>query len=253
MKRPISIGALAGLLGLVIALPVAAQRGSGGIPNFTGSPGFMTRMPGQGAFRPGSGRHFVRPRFRHRGGFYRRSAYVGYASLPYYYPLDYYERSYTTEPLPAGAPAPPVVIVRTTEPTAEAPPPPPAEPLMLELRGDHWVRITDSGESEVEGGSVGKGSGRNSRPRSVSSDREMQVRKVPAAVLVFRDGHQELTEKYTIIGPDIYTSADYWVGGSWTKKIPLAELDVPATLQLNRERGVRFNLPSAPNEVVVRP
>jgi len=194
----------------------------------------------------------VRPRFGHRGRFYGRSAYVGYASLPYYYPLDYYERSSATESLPATAPAPPVVIVRTTEPTAEAPPPR-AEPLMLELRGNHWVRITDSGESEVGGGSVGKDSSRNPRPRSALADREIPVRKVPAAVLVFRDGHQELTQKYTIIGPDIYTSADYWVGGSWTKKIPLAELDVPATLRLNRERGVRFNLPSAPNEVVVRP
>jgi len=29
-------------------------------------------------------------------------------------------------------------------------------------------------------------------------------------------------------------------------------LDIPATLKLNEERGGKFNLPSAPNQVVVR-
>ena len=55
-------------------------------------------------------------------------------------------------------------------------------------------------------------------------------------MLVFRDGHQEEISRYTIVGGNIYTSADYWNSGSWTKKVPLAELDVPSTLQLNRER-----------------
>jgi hypothetical protein len=71
--------------------------------------------------------------------------------------------------------------------------------------------------------------------------------------LVFRDGHQEEIEKYTIIGPVIHIRADYWSTGSWTRKVAITDLDLPATLKVNRERGGKFSLPSGPNEVVVRP
>ena len=72
-------------------------------------------------------------------------------------------------------------------------------------------------------------------------------------MLVFRDGRQENVSSYTIIGKVLYTNADYWTTGSWTKKIQLADLDLPATLKLNQERGANFVLPAGPNEVVMRP
>lgn len=62
----------------------------------------------------------------------------------------------------------------------------------------------------------------------------------------------EEVQKYMIQGGVLYTTSDYWTTGSWTRKIPLAELDIPASLKLNKERGTKFNLPSAPNEVVIR-
>ncbi len=74
---------------------------------------------------------------------------------------------------------------------------------------------------------------------------------LPNTVLVFRDGHKEEVNKYVIEGNSVYASTDYWSTGSWTKKIPLSELNVPATLKLNQERGVKFKLPSGPNEVVI--
>jgi hypothetical protein len=52
-------------------------------------------------------------------------------------------------------------------------------------------------------------------------------------------------------GDVLYTSADYWNIGSRTRKILVAELDVPASVKLNAERGAKFNLPSGPNEIVV--
>ena len=58
---------------------------------------------------------------------------------------------------------------------------------------------------------------------------------------------------YTIITGTIYSNSDYWSNGSWTKKIQIADLDVPATLKLNQERGLKFVLPAGPNEVVLRP
>ena len=76
--------------------------------------------------------------------------------------------------------------------------------------------------------------------------------EMPPAVLVFRDGRQEEIKKYTIIGNVIYTPADYWSTGSWTTEIPMALLDIPATLKVNAEHGGKFNLPSGPNEIVIR-
>jgi hypothetical protein len=76
---------------------------------------------------------------------------------------------------------------------------------------------------------------------------------LPPAVLIFRDGHQEQIAKYTIVGPTIVTVADYYATGAWTRKIQIADLNVPETLRLNQQRGAQFKLPSSPNEVIVRP
>ena len=76
---------------------------------------------------------------------------------------------------------------------------------------------------------------------------------LPQAVLIFRDGHTEELRKYVIVGAILYTSADYWTTGSWTRKIPMVDLDLPATLKLNQERGAKFAVPSGPTEVVMRP
>ena len=78
-------------------------------------------------------------------------------------------------------------------------------------------------------------------------------RELPPAVLVFRDGRTEEVSDYTIMSGTIYSKADYWTSGSWTKKIQIADLDVPATLKMNQERGVKFVLPARPNEIVMRP
>jgi hypothetical protein len=90
----------------------------------------------------------------------------------------------------------------------------------------------------------------NAKPRKLQAETPQET---PPAVLVFRDGHKEEVSKYTIIGPTMYTSADYWSSGTWSRKIQLADLDVPSTLKLNQERGVRFRLPTSPSEVVIRP
>jgi hypothetical protein len=71
--------------------------------------------------------------------------------------------------------------------------------------------------------------------------------------LIFRDGHHEESSDYSIISGVIYARGDYWTSGSWSKQIPLSQLDLPATLKANQERGVTFRLPGAPNEVVTRP
>jgi len=76
--------------------------------------------------------------------------------------------------------------------------------------------------------------------------------KLPPAVLVFRDGHQEEVAKYVVQGNILSTNSDYWATGSWTRRISIADLDVPATVKVNAERGGNFRLPTRANEVVVR-
>jgi len=60
----------------------------------------------------------------------------------------------------------------------------------------------------------------------------------PATVLVFRDQHRQEVQNYAIVGSTL------WVfGAQRTQKIPVAELDIPATAKANDERGVEFRVP----------
>ena len=72
-------------------------------------------------------------------------------------------------------------------------------------------------------------------------------------MLIFRDGHRQEVSSYTIADGILYASSDYATTGVWNEKVELSALDVPETFASNSSRGVRFQLPSAPNEVIVGP
>jgi hypothetical protein len=132
----------------------------------------------------------------------------------------------------------------------------PAPPLIIELQGDRFVRLS-GGEANAPQ-AVSTTSARLRRPAvntKVTSNPEQQLQgpELPPAVLVFRDGKRQEVTNYTIIGPALYESASYWTSGYWTKKILLADLDLPATVKTNQDRGVNFILPSAPNQIITRP
>jgi len=61
----------------------------------------------------------------------------------------------------------------------------------------------------------------------------------PGTVLVFRDGSRTEIQNYAIVGPTLYE-----FGPHWTKKVALTDLDVPATVKTNNDRGVEFLLPA---------
>jgi hypothetical protein len=63
---------------------------------------------------------------------------------------------------------------------------------------------------------------------------------VSATVLVFRDQHQQEVQNYAIVGRTLWNFAP-----QHTEKIPLSDLDLPATAKANDERGVDFRLPGA--------
>lgn len=230
------------LVALGVTVFVSSAHAQGRVMFAPAPPGRIGAALSRGGVRAG----FV---LLHRG----HRFIAGSAFAPYFYP------DYDSEPGLVEAP-PPQIIEQTAQPASPAPVSNPVESLVLELQGDHWVRITNYGRSQTGGQSNQPESEWASNPPSPESratPRRTQpaepLGKLPPAVLVFRDGHQEEIEKYLIKDATIYTSADYWSSGSWTRKARIADLDVPATLKLNEERGAKFSLPSGPNEVMFRP
>ena len=151
-------------------------------------------------------------------------------------------------------------VERTPPPASPAPVPTPPQSLLLELHGDHWVRITNYGQSQTDAQSGEPESQQAADlPSTTPANAPRRIptaeppSELPPAVLVFRDGHEEEIRKYVIVASTIYTSADHWSSGSWTRKVRIVQLDVPATLKLNQQRGTKFSLPSGPNEVMIRP
>jgi hypothetical protein len=133
-----------------------------------------------------------------------------------------------------------------------------AESLVIELRGDHWVRLTSDGPRELGGQPATLQSHSQSAPGQLGSvkgnSEQMQgTVDLPPAVLVFRDGHQEEAAKYTIVGSTIFIKTNYWSSGYWTHQVSIAELNLAATLEANQARGTKFSLPSRSGEVMMRP
>jgi hypothetical protein len=68
---------------------------------------------------------------------------------------------------------------------------------------------------------------------------EAPVVAQPSTVLVFKDGHQSDVLNYAIVGDTLF---DFGTGR--TKRILLADLDLPATRKANDDRGVEFQIPA---------
>jgi len=132
----------------------------------------------------------------------------------------------------------------------------PAEPLMIELKDGQYVRVSSaSGGSEVQTLSA-QTLPVDSQPAKLahgSSESGAAVpRDLPAAILVFRDGHSEEVRDYTIADGILYAHGDFYTNGYWNKPITLSSLDLTQTVQANGARNVKFDLPSSPNEVIAR-
>lgn len=170
-----------------------------------------------------------------------------------FFPAGFFFDPYFYEPAPVQTAAPTVVVV----PLQLAPKeemreePKSAAPLLIERDGDRFLRF--SGEDVSDGSSANRKYER--RTVTVNSDHQEPAScpaQLPPAVLVFRDGHREQTSDYAIMRGEIYIYHDL-EAGSWYTKFSLADLDLIATAEENRERGSKFQLPRGPNEIVIRP
>lgn len=160
---------------------------------------------------------------------------------------DPFYANYSVEPLAIPAAPPQVIIVQPAN-TADTPPETRSEPLLIELQGNRYVRFGGRQPSAERA--------MNAPPDYAASPPIAQHRaqpELPPAILIFRDGHHEQASEYAIVGGTLYATGDYWQSGYWTKNIQLTALDIPATLHANHEAGIKFVLPSGPNEIVTRP
>jgi hypothetical protein len=204
------------------------------MPRITGArPGAPFQRPlrfvpaRNGSFIGLSGVPLNREGHRRGGG---RNAFF-YGGWPYF-PPEYEDASepvvYVQPPAAPASPAP--------QPRQEAVP----SAALLELQGNQWVKVTSFTSTQVPAGSG-------------SSTSPVVPKELPPAVLVYRDGHSEEVSSYSIIGATLYTKSDYWTSGAWSRKIQIADLDLTATVKQNRDRGIKFDLPSSPDEVILRP
>jgi hypothetical protein len=201
---------------LLLALPAWAQRGghgghfaSGG-GHFSGGQAAMGHA--SGAFRGGFGRG-TSVRIRTGNPYYGRGFYRGWGYYPYgYYPWDYYAwDGYDNDNGDQDAYAS----------YGAAPAYPPPYPENSGLRSDVQAlnQKIDRLQADVEA---------RNRPKE----------EEPATALVFRDQHVEEVHNYAIAGGTLWV-----LNEKAAKKIPLAQLDIPATIKMNDDRGIDFQVP----------
>jgi hypothetical protein len=224
--------ALAATLAVATASPVHAQRMGGrfgfGAGHFSGGHGFYTGAGFGPGFRSGFG--------------------SGYAAVPLLDPL------YADALYDAGYPVasqPPMLIWQNAgqgmpAPAAREAIAAPVPPLMIELQGDRYVRVSGDDRSGAE-----------MIVRETTAGHATEASQSPTAqstssILVFRDGHREEVSGYTIVDGTLYATSNLYTNGSWNKKIALSALNLADTVAANQSRGITFRLPAAPNEVIVR-
>jgi len=197
-----------------------------------------------------AGAHFSGGRFSSQhGGRYG----PGYASLPLFwdYPDSFFDTGY-----PVSA-APSFIVIQQppAAPAAAVPTPQPAPPLLIEWRGDHYVQISGEQTSDSDADNILRQSAQHSASQPPRSYVVQATRPTapPSAILVFRDGSHEQISGYTITDGVLYAQQNFYTDGSWNKKILLSSLDLPTTVKENQARGISFQLPAAPNQVIVGP
>lgn len=239
MRRSLYAAALSLAL---LALPVWAQRhgGGGGAGHFAGRGGSVGHSSvghsfvahssvghssgafhGSGLARSGFGRGFGshgRDGNRHHEhrGFYRGRGYYPYYPYGAYYPYGYY--GWYNDPF--------FWDKEDENQDAYAAYQAPSYPA-------------SNGEDNGVQRDLDQLNGKIDRLQQDIESRNQPKDAEPETALVFRDQHVEEVRNYAIAGGTLWVLNDHQAG----KKIPLAQLDIPATIKRNDERGVDFQVP----------
>ena len=148
----------------------------------------------------------------HRNG-YGHNGYGGVYAVPYYVPI--YDSSYGYDSGGGGGP-----YVESG--------PPPEQTLHIVVDTAPPRRDVVPHDEDTDAAAL------NLPP---APGYEHDARAVESIVLIFRDGHQQEVTNYAIMGQTVY------VFDQRTQKIAVGDLDLPATVKANDDRGVEFQLP----------
>lgn len=205
------------------------------------------------------------PHFSGRGVPFRSPHFSG---RPGAYVLPLFDPSYTDYAVPPEYPAaqPPVIVVQPQSAPAASVTSVSVQPLTIELRGGHFVKISGDGDSRAElidepaqnfqlddAACHLRRSGCTATRSIHAVEASKRQPLLHTFVLIFRDGHREEVSNYTVADGVLYASADYYNAGAWIRKVPVSELNIPETIAANHSQGAVFRLPTAANEVVVGP
>jgi hypothetical protein len=218
---------------VLFALPVHSQARAGGRSTaFSRGFGHTAVVGHGGGFFPRSGarfRTFPTPFFPRRFGGHNRFFLSGSFGSPYYgyyggysYPAVNYDYSYPASryypPLDQSYPLDSSYV---SDPDAQR-----RVETKLDRLQDQIERFLDEQYDREHAAPVASPGARTS-PSHLTS-------------LVFRDQHTEQTQNYAIVGQTLWMFTQ-----DRARKIPLSDLDLPATTRLNQEQGVDFQLPAA--------
>ena len=104
-------------------------------------------------------------------------------------------------------------------------------PTIFDRRGNGDYRPYDQ-PAEDRGTESAQAASAPSAPEETSTQ--------PDTLLIFKDGHQLEVTNYAIQGNTLF---DLTPGHS--RKVPLSDLDIPATQKQNDDRGTSFQLPAS--------
>ena len=227
MRRWLAVAALGAAF---LTLPAWGQRRGGVSGGFAGHAGFtgrsgggrgpmMTRSPVFAGVRRGGvrfGNRFDRPFsspffFHHHRRFFRGWPYAAYG-YPYYgYPWSYGDDSYSADSY-------------QSYPTYDS--------SAAYVDSDRQQAEIDRLENEVDLLRDERDARESPAPQAHSKADSQPTQ------LVFRDRRTEEVQNYAIVGQT------FWIFSEQrARKIPLADLDIPATKKANDDRGVEFQLP----------
>lgn len=203
-------------------MPLLAQRhGGGGSAHLSSSHGFATRS--SGAFRGGSphGGSFgsgIRVGSGYRYGVrgtYGRLRYYSYSYYPYLDDYGWYADSSDDQTADSYA-------------DVYGPPLPYREDSGLQRDVQGLSNKIDHLQADVEARNHAK------------------TEQEPETALVFRDKHVEEVRNYAISGGTLWVLTD-----NAAKRIPLAQLDIDATVKVNDDRGVDFQVPQPSLQLMI--
>lgn len=95
----------------------------------------------------------------------------------------------------------------------------------------------DSGQASTQQAEIDRLNDEVARLREAQS--RATTRPEESTELVYRDKHTEEVKNYAIVGQTLWI-----LNESRSKKVSLADLDIPATRKANEDRGVDFSLPN---------